>query len=348
MSTVTRLNGLTRDPVPQPTTGAKKILVLNLMPNRAVTEQQFASIFAATGFPVTLTFCLPASHQIRQHTDQLHAAYATFPEIEDQFFDGLIITGAPLDQKPFTDVDYWDELQEILTWRRTHVQGSLFLCWGAYAAGAVDGVFVGHGIPEKITGVFTVEGYTMPQSRYFLVPLAAIERGEIVAGNLDLGAVIVTDDTTQSTYVAGHFEYSANTLALEYYRDQAKNGDAAPEPQHYFTGDNQYSWTWRADAVAFYRRWLAKITDSQPPAAADTGTALPTIPLTSLAAARRAGLTPWQGANVDTLIYNLTPHTDRVWLLDTPAHHVDLANAWAILHHIQPDIQVIATKEGIV
>lgn len=336
MTAVTRLTGLTRDAHPHPVPGACRILVLNLMPNRAVTEEQLAAVIGATGIPAALTFCLPATHRIRHHAAWLNNAYTTFPEVADQTFDGLIITGAPLDQVPLTAVDYWSELQTILRWRRTHVRGSLFLCWGAYAAGVAEGVFTAAQRPDKITGVFTAGGWTMPQSRYFFISPPGVHQGRIVAATPALGAVIIRDEGASTTYVAGHFEYSANTLALEYYRDRARHGAAAPRPVHYFTGSDAYAWTWRSDAVRFYRRWLEQI-GAGGTAARSHG---PASSAAGAAADPSASILTWQGANIDDLLYALTPATTAVYLVDSPAQRVDVPGARAVLRHVRPDITV--------
>ncbi|WDF82487.1 homoserine O-succinyltransferase [Lacticaseibacillus pabuli] len=259
MTSVCLLSGLTSTNSIQAKPNARHILVLNLMPNRAVTEQQFVRIFKASGQDVTLTFCLPSTHHLRQHTLALHRAYKLFNEVKDQYFDGLIITGAPLDQTDFADVDYWDELKEILDWRRSHVRSSLFLCWGALAAGHIEGDFEGKRLNHKIVGVYNVDGYKIPQSRYFYIPTTGISHGFVVAGNDELGACIIENPATHSTYVTGHFEYLPGTLASEYFRDRAKRGDAAPRPANYFNADMRPSADWSHDATQFYSDWLNAI-----------------------------------------------------------------------------------------
>lgn len=259
MTTVTILTGLTRDPTLPVNPQARHILILNLMPNRAVTEQQFARVFARAGIPVALTFILPATHHLRAHATQIHRAYPTFRDVETQNFDALIVTGAPLDRKNFTDVDYWDELQTILAWRHTHVRGSLFLCWGALAAGHIDGCFEGERLQRKICGVYRTGPYLMPQSRYFTIPAVRVTSGSVIAQTAELGACIISNPVTHSTYVSGHFEYLPGTLAAEYHRDRRQNGNAAAQPAHYFTSDMRISASWQHDAASFYHDWLTAI-----------------------------------------------------------------------------------------
>lgn len=253
------LNGLTARHNAQPQANARNILILNLMPNRAVTEQQFARAFAIARLSVNITFCLPDTHRIRRHEHEVRAHYRSFSQVRDEYFDALIVTGAPLDRTAWQDIDYWDELQTILTWRHTHVRGSLFICWGAAAAGKIDGIFTSHQIDRKISGVFTASGYTMPQSRYFIIPRQSVRRGSVIAGSPELGATIVTDPISHSTYVAGHFEYLPGTLADEYHRDRRRNGDKAPRPLNYFDDNLRPKYSWGTDAKRFYTAWLNAI-----------------------------------------------------------------------------------------
>lgn len=259
MSAVCILSGLTRDRAPQTDPQARHILILNLMPNRAVTEQQFARTFARTGIPVDLTFILPATHHIRRNETALRRAYRTFADVADQQFDALIVTGAPLDRRNFADVDYWDELQTILQWRRSHVRGSLFLCWGALAAGHIDQCFEGERLDYKICGVYRCGQYLMPQSRYFRIPAANVTSGSVLAGDEQLGACIISNPITHSTYVSGHFEYLPGTLAAEYHRDRRQNGARAARPAHYFDHNMRVAANWQHDAASFYRDWLNAI-----------------------------------------------------------------------------------------
>ncbi|WP_461214052.1 homoserine O-acetyltransferase/O-succinyltransferase family protein [Lacticaseibacillus sp. GG6-2] len=254
MAHVTILSGLTRtNDIPAP--DARRILVLNLMPNRAVTERQIANVFAAGTQPVALTFCLPDTHHIHNNEAKVREAYTSFSQIQAQHFDGLIVTGAPLDRLPFHQIDFWPELRRILTWRKAHTDGALFICWGAYAAGAIDGAFSGRQLTQKISGVYTTSGLTMPQSRFFMIPLNAVHRGQIIAGDDELGATLVEDATTNSWYLAGHLEYQTGTLRAEYYRDYHKDQNT-PLPAHYFDADMQPRNTWHNDATFVYDAWL--------------------------------------------------------------------------------------------
>ncbi|MFD1484942.1 homoserine O-succinyltransferase [Lacticaseibacillus baoqingensis] len=254
MAHVSIISGLTRT-AQRPAAAALKILILNLMPNRAVTERQFAELFARLEVPVALTFCLPDSHRLHNNEADIRAAYTSFSDIAAQSFDGLIITGAPLDRLAFHQIDFWPELHKILAWRHTHVAGSLFICWAAYAAGAIDGAFTGRQLTRKVSGVYTTSGLTMPQSRFFTIPQNAVRRGQIIAGDDQLGATLIEDASSNSWYLAGHLEYQTGTLRAEYYRDYHKD-QTTPLPAHYFDEDYQPHNTWQADATYVYSAWL--------------------------------------------------------------------------------------------
>ncbi|WP_179396199.1 homoserine O-acetyltransferase/O-succinyltransferase family protein [Lacticaseibacillus absianus] len=254
------LSGLTQNHL-TPAPNALHLLILNLMPNRAVTERQFTRLFEAIGRPVALTFCLPATHRLRHDAAALLAAYRTFAQVRAQHFDGLIITGAPLDRMPFDAVDFWPELRELMTWRRTHVTGSVFICWGADAAGALEGTFTGERLTTKINGVYTTDGLTMPQSRYFRIPPAAVRRGRILASGPGLGVTALADDATHSLYLAGHLEYLTGTLRAEFYRDLTRDAQTRP-PAHYLDTDLQPHNHWAQDAVRVYTTWLNSLTEA--------------------------------------------------------------------------------------
>lgn len=235
------------------------ILVLNLMPNRAITERQITAVFAQGLHDVALTFCLPDTHHIRHHELALRQAYTSFNAIKDRHFDGLIVTGAAIDQLPFAEVDFFPELRRILTWRKTHVDGALYICWGAYAAGSIDGTFNGRRLSQKISGVYTTDGLTMPHSRHFTIPQAAVHRGQIIAGSKALGATLIEDNANNNWYLAGHLEYQTDTLRAEYYRD-CRKVPTTPLPENYFDEDLKPHNTWHNDAQHVYGAWLQSLT----------------------------------------------------------------------------------------
>ena len=237
-----------------------KVLLLNLMPNRAETEHQFVSLLKNSRRDITLTFCLPKTHTLKNNARESLEKYATFDEISSNYYDALIVTGAPLDRLDFTAVDYWDEFLDIVDWRKTHAQQSLFVCWSAYAAGEIEGIFKGQQLTKKISGVYTTNRLTIPHSRYFTIPLQNSIDGTIVAGNREIGAVLIKNERLRSTYLTGHLEYKTDTLAQEYKRDSLA-GLAPHKPNNYFDKNNNPINTWSATASSFYRQWLDDITE---------------------------------------------------------------------------------------
>lgn len=259
--TIAITTGFTRNHI-TPTPHALRILVLNLMPTRAVTEQQIVAALATTGTDLTITFAVPGTHHIRNHAAAVHAAYPTLDELTDQYFDGLIVTGAAIDRLAFNDIDFWPEFQRFIAWRRSHVNHSLFLCWGAYAALHLDNVADGHQVTHKIYGVYTTNGITMPHSRYFTIPTNSVRTGKVVAGDDRIGATIVTNTALRSTYVTGHLEYWTGTLASEFHRDKHRGLRIAP-PAHYFDPNLRPVNSWRNDTTKFYRQWLQQLTPQE-------------------------------------------------------------------------------------
>ncbi|USS90302.1 homoserine O-acetyltransferase/O-succinyltransferase family protein [Fructilactobacillus carniphilus] len=241
---------------PQP--GALNVLIVNLMPKRAETEHQLISVFKRTHQNFNLTFAYLPHHHFQHYAAGVKQRYASLTDVQDQQFDALLVTGAPVDQKAFQEIDYWDDFQSLLAWRRHHVQTSLFLCWAAWAAGEREHQFTGKRLDHKLCGVFTTDGVTMPHSRYFTIPLASVEPGvRVLAGNDQLGAVVLHAPALNSYYVMGHLEYSTNTLALEEQRDQQAE-KSTPHPQNYYHNGRPVN-RWQADATRFFKQWLASI-----------------------------------------------------------------------------------------
>lgn len=245
----------------QPQLTAINLLVLNLMPNRSETEHQIISVLKRTPYDFNLTFCRMATHQVKHFASGMLEKYVTFADIKEQHFDALLVTGAPIDQKQFTEIDYWEEFKEFVDWRKTHVTTSCFSCWSAWAAGTIDHVLVGETVPAKIYGVFTTNGITMPHSRYFKIPPKNVKI-KVLASNQAIGTTVMWDDETQTYYVTGHFEYGTTTLANEYFRD-VKKGLATDKPKNYFTKKQRPKNTWKSDATMFYRDWLRQIVSTK-------------------------------------------------------------------------------------
>lgn len=253
-----------------------EILILNLMPTKIVTETQFARLLGNTPLQVHLEFLHTRSH-VATHVsaEHLFTFYKTFDEVRDRRYDGMIITGAPVEQLPFEDVEYWQELCSIMDWSRTHVHSTLHICWGAQA-----GIFYHYGIqkhelPEKLSGVFNhdvlkpssplVRGFDdrfwAPHSRHTTVYAEDIEadpRLEIVAQSDEAGVYIAKSTDSRHFFVFGHPEYDTGTLRAEYERDVNKGMDV-PVPAHYFPNDDPAQEpisTWRAHAQLLYTNWL--------------------------------------------------------------------------------------------
>ena len=253
-----------------------QILLLNLMPTKVDTETQLARVLGNTPLQIELELIAPDSH-ISKNTSQAHmlAFYKTFDEVKHRNFDGLIITGAPVELMEFEEVDYWPELCQIMEWSKTHVHSTLHICWGAQA-----GLYYHYGIPkrvlpEKLFGVFRhrVEDpnyilfrgfddtFWVPHSRNTTVDRADIEAVpelKILASSLEAGVYAVKTDQGRQVFLMGHAEYDRDTLKKEYFRDVAAGLDIQL-PANYFPGDNPEAEpvvNWRSCAHLLYGNWL--------------------------------------------------------------------------------------------
>ena len=259
-----------------------EIVILNLMPEKIKTETQLARLLGATPLQINVTFLRTASYEARHTAKQhLEAFYKVFDEIKAAKFDGLIITGAPIEHLPFEEVIYWPELAQILDWAKSHSFASLFICWGAQAA-----LYHYHGVPkyalaDKRFGVYEharvggrdplVAGLSdrlpMPVSRYTevrqedlpekLTPL-------LVSDTAGLG--LVTDAAQRRAYIFNHLEYDSDTLASEYQRDQAA-GKPIRVPANYFPDDEPGQrplQSWRSHAHMLFGNWLNLIYQNTP------------------------------------------------------------------------------------
>ena len=252
------------------------IAVLNLMPTKIVTETQLLRILGNTPLQVEITFLRTASHLSRNTPlEHLEAFYKTFEEVQDVNFDGLIITGAPVEQMDFEEVFYWEELKTIMDWAAEHVFSTMYICWAAQA-----GLFYRYGVQkyplaQKMHGVFShrvvkreaplVRGFddwfNAPHSRHTEVraeDVAAVPDLDILAVSPEAGLYLAVSKDGKHVFVTGHAEYDADTLKNEYERDIAKGMDM-PVPRHYFPNDNPTQEpivTWRAHANLLYANWL--------------------------------------------------------------------------------------------
>ena len=253
-----------------------KIGLLNLMPLKEDTELQILRSLSNTPLQVDVTFVMVSSHEAKNTpTSHLNQFYNRFGEIRDERFDGFIITGAPVEQIPFEEVDYWEELKQIMEWTKTHVTSTLHLCWGAQA-----GMYYHFGIdkkplPEKAFGLFwhkvlnrkipLVRGFDdcflAPHSRHTEVPMDAVrddERITVLAESDEVGLFLAMANDGRQIFVMGHPEYDRVTLDGEYKRDLSKGLEIAM-PKNYYPDDDPDKTPllkWRATANNLYTNWL--------------------------------------------------------------------------------------------
>lgn len=267
---ITETRALTQDIRPL------RILLLNLMPKKIVTETQMARLLGNTPLQVELDLIRTRTHQAR-NTPEEHMLmfYKTFEDVKDNRYDGMIITGAPVEQMPFEEVEYWEELCTIMEWSKTHVTSTLHICWGAQA-GLYYHYGVGkHPLDKKLFGVFphTVEHkqsilfrgfdeiFNVPQSRHTTVDRAEIEAVpdlKILASSELAGVYAVSTKKGRQIFITGHSEYDANTLKEEYERDKAA-GLPIEIPFNYFPDDDPTRTppvTWRGHANLLFSNWL--------------------------------------------------------------------------------------------
>lgn len=253
-----------------------KIAIVNLMPTKITTETQLLRLLSNTPLQVEPDLITMKSHESKNTSfEHLESFYKTFDEIKDKKYDGMIITGAPVENYNFEDVDYWEELKSIMEWSKTHVTSTLHICWAAQA-----GLYYHYGIPkyslkEKCSGVFLhkvnrktaklVRGFDnefyAPHSRYTEVKaedIKKIKELEILAESDEAGVYIVFSKGGRRIFVTGHSEYDATTLAKEYERDVNK-GINPQIPKNYFPNDNPKKTPivrWRSHANLLFSNWL--------------------------------------------------------------------------------------------
>jgi len=253
-----------------------RILLLNLMPTKIATETQLARLLGNTPLQVELVLLKVESH-VSKNTTEEHMInfYQTFDSVKDQTFDGMVITGAPVERMPFEEVDYWQELCEIFEWSKTHVFSTFHICWGAQA-----GLYYHYGIqkkplPKKLSGVYrhrvTHKGsilfrgfddtFMVPHSRYTTVDkedILAVPGLKILSESEEAGVYAVSNKGGSQVFITGHSEYDAETLLGEYLRD--KNAGIDPDvPVNYFPDDDDQKapqCTWRSSANLLYCNWL--------------------------------------------------------------------------------------------
>ena len=253
-----------------------EIVLLNLMPTKVVTETQFSRLLGNTPLQVHLELMHTTTHTAKNVAqDHLLNFYKSFDELKHRKFDGMIITGAPVEHMNFEDVDYWPELCEIMEWSKTHVHSTFHICWGAQA-----GLYYHYGVPkrqldEKLFGVFShsadykrsilLRGFDdefwAPHSRHTTVLREDIERVpnlKILASSPKAGVYALMNDKGRQIFVTGHSEYDADTLQNEYLRD--KNlGLPIHVPENYYPNDDDSREPvvrWRSHANLLFSNWL--------------------------------------------------------------------------------------------
>ena len=253
-----------------------QILLLNLMPTKIDTETQLSRLLGNTPLQVELTLMHTVSHQSKNTSEEhLLAFYTTFDKIRDRNFDGMIITGAPVEHLPFEEVEYWDELCEIMDWSLTHVHSTFHICWGAQA-----GLYHHFGIQkrqldQKLFGIFPHSAdykrsilfrgfddvFMVPHSRHTTVDREDVEKVpklKILASSEEAGVFALSTRNGRQIFITGHPEYDAQTLNKEYVRDLTA-GKPIEIPKNYFP-DNDPSRTppatWRSSANLLYSNWL--------------------------------------------------------------------------------------------
>ncbi len=253
-----------------------KIGLLNLMPLKEDTELQILRMLSNTPLQVDVVFVNVSSHVSKNtSTSHLNKFYVPFKDIKKQKFDGFIITGAPVEQMPFEEVDYWEELKEIMEWTKNHVTSTLHLCWGAQA-----GLYYHYGVdkvqlPAKMFGVFEhyvqnrktplLRGFDdvflAPHSRHTTVPavdIRNIPNMTILAESDEAGVFLCMTEDGKQIFVMGHPEYDRVTLHNEYMRDKGKGLDIEV-PKNYYKDDNCENkplLTWRSHANNLYTNWI--------------------------------------------------------------------------------------------
>lgn len=261
-----------------------EIAIVNLMPLKEDTELQILRSLSNTPIQVNVTFVTTSTHEAT-HTSlsHLNKFYETFDDIKDRYFDGMIITGAPVELMEYEEVDYWDEICSIMEWSKTHAFSTLHLCWGAQAGLYYHYHIQKHLMKQKVFGIypqtlcdeynFLTNGFDeihyTPHSRHTAIDehaLAKQEALEILSRSDVTGSNIVATGDFREIYILGHLEYGKETLAQEYFRDLSQ-GKEIQLPFNYFPEDDPQQepvLTWRSHANLLYRNWLNYVYQMTP------------------------------------------------------------------------------------
>lgn len=253
-----------------------KILLLNLMPKKIETETQLSRLLGNSPLQVDLELIHTKSHKSKNTSaEHLLAFYKTFDDVKDKTFDGMIITGAPVENIPFEEVEYWQELCEIMEWTKTHVHSTFHICWGAQAGLYYHYGINKHPLDKKMFGVFEHkvnykksilfrgfdDKFFVPHSRHTTVleeEIKKVKELKILSTSEEAGVYAVATKKGKQIFITGHSEYDAETLAQEYFRDLEK-GLTIEIPKNYFPDNNPKKnplVTWRSHANLLYSNWL--------------------------------------------------------------------------------------------
>ena len=253
-----------------------EIVLLNLMPTKIVTETQLSRVLGNTPLQVHLELMMISSHKSKNTPEEhLLSFYKTFDELKHRKFDGMVITGAPVENLPFEEVDYWDELVQIMEWSKTHVHSTFHICWAAQAGLYYHYGIQKHPLPEKLFGVYPhhadykrailLRGFDdtfwAPHSRHTTIDRADVEAVpglKILASSDEAGVYIIMNKEGRQIFVTGHSEYDPDTLEREYLRDKAQ-GLPIHVPVNYYPNDDDTKppiVRWRGHGNLLYSNWL--------------------------------------------------------------------------------------------
>ena len=253
-----------------------ELVVLNLMPTKIATETQLTRLLGNTPLQVHLELMHTTSHESKNVTpEHLLSFYKSFDELKDRKFDGMVITGAPVEQMRFEEVDYWDELCEIMEWSKTHVHSTFHICWGAQAGLYYHFGIQKHNLPKKLFGVYPhhadykrsilLRGFDdtfyVPHSRHTTVcreDIEAVPELKILASSEQAGVYAVMSKEGHQIFITGHAEYDPLTLEAEYLRDK-KLGKPISVPENYYPDDDDTKppiGRWRGHANLLFSNWL--------------------------------------------------------------------------------------------
>jgi homoserine O-succinyltransferase len=271
-----------------------RICLINLMPKKVATETQFARLLGAASIPVELTLCLPDSYRTKS-TPAAHLAafYRPWSEIRRESFDGLVVTGAPIETLPFEQVTYWPELCAIYDWAKAQIGHSLYICWAAQGALNHFRAVPKHPMPAKLSGVYQhrvasagsyllkgiADAFPVPVSRHTEVRAADLPASAgltVLAQSPDAGLCLVEDRENRAVYMFNHLEYDTGTLRDEFLRDRGA-GLPAAIPVNYFPGDDPGCApvnAWRPAAHLLFGNWLEEIQRAEHAHTTDRPTAV--------------------------------------------------------------------------